>query len=280
MPAQYFSVSMTLPARQAQSLIDPTAPLYVAIGASTTYGAVHHMDGAPNTQTKYQFPLYAGNALGLRAVNLGIGGTGVMQRTTSNLKNYMDVVYTSDSLLSKAKLITINLAFGNDSSVSGFTIGDYTDYYPYDAEVTSEGATISYHPSGVAGMATMVSLGATWCGCVNWLIKWIGDHYPRAQLVLLFGGFSTNMSKTAVLDDTHLDANGEPTQIVFNNTINPATGSGLAHEKLKDIVEALGMPLIDFYEYQPYNYYSAFAKDSDGKYALFSTTGDTDDPTT
>lgn len=282
---KYFSLKFLNSAEPFGMDSDGEHPVYVAFGASTTSGTVKHKDGADSTLSVYNYPDYVGKVLDLKTYNLGVGGTGFMSRASGN-NNFMDQIYNNDDLLSKAGLISIVFGYGNDHYVgpSGaqklFQIGSYTDYYPYDAE--------GYHPTGgSAGCVTMVEKGATLMGCLNWCIKWINDHYPYARLVIVFTAPSANKDRAVTMTAQQEDEGVAPYTLTFADPFaNPAHNSineGLKQisTELAKLKAALNIPIIDeYFGGNPISWYSAYAKDPDDSddYALFSTTGTTEEP--
>lgn len=246
---------------------DGKAPVYAAIGASTTIGAIHHFDGQSTTYSReYAYPEYVGKVLHLKTHNLGVGTTGFLYRGDSgNRKNFMDTIYTNDDILKNAKLISIVFGYGNDDIMA---VGDYNDYYPYDEE--------GYHPEGADGVTTMIGLGATLFGCLNWCIKWIGEHYPNAQLVLIFGAPSANMGRTVTLTPQTGSTGVAPVKLTFGGSA-PSISAKVAQLK-----QALNIPFLDLFsgDGNVFTYYQTYAKNADGTYALFSTEGDESDQTT
>lgn len=280
MLSKYFAVKFLSVAAQN----DFETPTYVAYGASTTIGAVHRFTGQGTFYSAYAYPDYICRALNLRGYNHGHGSTGFLARSDGSVPNIMDCIYADGDLLEKAGLITIMFGYGNDRG-AGLPIGLYDDYYPYDAE--------GYHPSGSAGIATMLANGATLMGCLNWCIKWISEHYPKATLVIIFGSPSANedraVSVVANPDETagrppyklniaepYVDNDPQPYSV-------PSTGAkGIAQIKteLDKLRAALNVPVVDlFFGGLNINAYNAKAKGDDGKYAIFSTTGTADDQT-
>ena len=237
---------------------EPDRPVYVSIGASTTIGAVHYYDETHDDASYHSvnnFPDYTGAILGLETYNLAYGGTGLLQRTSYNLDNFMDVIYKNDALLSRAKLVTMYVGYGNDAMTPTLPIGVYDDYYPYDEE--------GYHPANYEGCAQMIALGATWCGCLNWCLKWLGDHYPLAQVIVLYGGSSLNQSRRAELNAAH-------NKVIFTDAVSASTKT--VHTEWVKIMDALGLAKVDmFADGMPYTYYGAQTKDANGDYILFST---------
>lgn len=274
---QYFAVKMPVPVKPSYPLLDPGQPLYVAFGASTTYGAVHHFDNVPFTQSKYQYPLFVGDTLGLHAVNMGVGGTGLIARVYGD-DNYMDLLYKNDDLLSKASLITMGIAYANDYNTDSdisLPIGSADDYYPYDED--------GYHVTGIRnGRIAMINKGATWCGCLNWCLKWIGDHYPKAQPIVIYGRFAMNHYRTVEINANSDSGAGTKGKSPYKLTIADPVTDSAANVLFKDIISKINIPYINLTEDggMPWSYYACEAKNQDGTYALFSTTGDSSDEST
>lgn len=241
---------------------DSQKPIYVAIGASTTVGAIHHYTGTPVSYSTYAFPNYVGEILGLETYNLGEGSTGFMARNAGKQPNFMDVIYNNADILSRADLITLIFGYGNDQSV-GLPRGEWDDYYPYDEQgyFYIEGDTAQND----ANMQSMILDGATLLGCLNWCIKWIGEHYPKAMLLPICGWPSGN-------DENH-EIHVEGRKII---TYTPDDTWKIITDKLRSIYQ---IPIIHLQsEGLPFSYYSTFATDEEGKYAVFSTTGTLAEP--
>lgn len=248
---------------------DKERPVYVALGASTVIGAVHYYTASSKDtsyHSKYNFPEYAGNMLGLETHNLAVGGTGLLNRTSFNLQNFMDIIYDSnnEALFARAKLVTLTVGVGNDSALSDFTVGSWNDYYPYDLE--------GYHPTGDDG-ASLIALGATWCGCLNWCIRWLGTHYPKAQLIIMYGGLTENNNIEVALTNGDGDEDPEiPTKIAVTN--NWSETSVNAHAAFVELAEALNLAYIDLREGETYTPYAADVKDENNDWVLWSTIKD------
>lgn len=263
-------------------------PKYVAYGASTVIGAVHHFTGQATTYSPFAFPSYVGKALNLETYNHGHGSTGFLARGSGgNSKNILDAIYADDDLLQEAKLITITFGYGNDRG-AGLPIGEYNDYYPYDAE--------GYHPSGSDGISDMLSKGFTLMGALNWCIKWISEKYPTASLVIIFGAPSENNARTITIEENeerdqdhnyapykltiaepYYDADPHPYQVPSTN----AKGVYQIKTELDKLKEKLNIAIIDLvYDGFNINYYNTIATDENGQYALFSTTGTENDSST
>lgn len=249
-------------------------PLYVAFGASTTIGAVHGYTSSASDVVTYSdknYPAMVGNALGLRTVNLGQGSTGFLKRGTGyDTKNFMDAIYDASDYLKDASLVSLVFGYGNDGA-AGLPIGAWDDYYPYDKE--------GYHPAGDTGVTTMLSKGCTLMGCLNWCIKWLQEKYPRAQLVLIFGAPSANKDREVGMQAQTEGAGIAPYKLTVTDPYTNASG---LNAKIKEIsVElaklksALNIPIFDTFieDGIPFSWYATKAKDSDGSFAVFSTTG-------
>lgn len=275
---------------------DGERPVYVAFGASTTEGAVHHYSGQDITYSANNYPGYVAKALNMKCFNLGVGSTGFMERgdpdsaSYGTKRNIMDQIYANDTLLKRAGLVTIMFGYGNDNYVGSppryFPIGSYTDYYPYDEE--------GYHPGGVEGMNTMLDKGATLMGCLNWCIKWINEKYPYARLVIIFGSPSANSTEKRKLTMTartegpgvspyvlDIDADVDPYE-QYPDHYGQGYGTYLINKEIQKLKKALNVPIINlFYEGNVFSWYSTYAKDPDDAnvYALFSTTGTSESPT-
>ena len=266
---------------------DGQRPVYVAVGASTTVGAVHHFTGTSVTYSPYAFPDYIGQVMGLETYNLGIGTTGFMARNGGESPNFMDVIYNNAEILKKADLITLMFGYGNDgASAVGLPFGVWDDYYPYDAEEqfftpipdgADSATTKAIKEANMAGIATMVSGGATLMGCLNWCIKWIGEHYPKATLVCLFGAPSGNYDYPVhVVDNT---ANDAGTRGVSPYKIAVSRDGSSWNDNIETLRKKLNIPIINlFADGLPFSYYSTVAKDEDGQYAIFSTKGTAETP--
>lgn len=269
---EYFNVKFAaLP-----SMGDGRKPVYVAFGASTTVGAVHHYTGESVTYSTLAYPDYIGQALGLETHNLGQGTTGFLFRDSGNKPNFMDSIYNNDETLDKADLITLTFGYGNDRT-AGLLFGEWDDYFPYD-EVGAffvQGQTAANQ----AGVATMLDAGATLMGCLNWCIKWIGEHYPKALLVCIWGAPSANDSYPVTVSAN--DASGAGTTGVAPKKIRCDRPDALDAntsevEKLRD---KLNIPFIDLIrDVAPFSYYAGRAQNTDGTYAIFSTKGTVSEP--
>ena len=261
--------------------VEPKDPLYVAFGASTTVGAVHHLTSEGGiTYTDKNYPALVGQALGYRSVNLGHGSTGFLQRASSpNNLNIMDAIYGADTYLQNARLVSIVFGYGNDGSAgeTGLPVGAWDDYYPYDEE--------GYHPAGEAGEATMLSKGCTLFGCLNWCIKWLNEKYPKARLIIIFGAPSANKDRKIDLERQENEGAGvAPYKLSYTDpygvgaTPNNAKLKQIS-EQLKLLKEVLNIPIFDtFFEGIPFSWYQTRAQNSDGTYAIFSTTRTTEAP--
>lgn len=253
---------------------DNKKPVYVAFGASTTVGAVHHYEGTNVTYSDYAFPEYVGQALALDAHNLGQGTTGFMARDAGKKPNFMDSIYNNSELLSDAALVTLMFGYGNDR-VAGLPIGEWDDYFPYD-EVGA------FYVSGntsanESGIQTMLAAGATLMGCLNWCIKWIGEKYPKAQLVLICGAPSGNSDKTIVIGTN--PASGAGTAGVAPKKLTVTSVTPALSQAVAELKEAINIPVIDlFTDMLPFSYYQTYATEEDGSYAVFSTKGTVEAP--
>lgn len=261
----------------ADWLIPKTRPTLVAFGASTTTGSIKHFSGEDSTTTLYKFPEYIADKLGMDAINLGVGTTGFLSRASGDKKNFLDQIYTNDTALSKANIVIIMFGYGNDEA-AGLPIGSYDDYYPYDAE--------GYHPSGSAGVTTMLSKGITLMGALNWCIKWINEKYPNAELIPIFSAPSANKDREITMTAQTEGAGIAPYKLTF---ADPYDSSGTAanqgikaiSEELQKLKAAMNIHIIDqFFDGNVFSWYSTYATNADGTYALFSTTGDSADSET
>lgn len=276
--AKYFSVKI---GKWPTALRNAPIPYLVAFGASTTNCTVHTYTGVPDRlfPSKFQWPEYVADKLGMNVVNLGVGTTGFLARATSgNANNILDQIYANSDTLSKASLVVLMFGYGNDAAV-GLPVGVYTDYYPYDAE--------GYHPNGEAGIATMLSKGITLMGALNWCIKWINEHYPMAQVIPIFGAPSANKDRTITMTAQSEGAGVAPYTLTF---ADPYGESGTTtNKKIKAISEelqklkaALNIPIIDMmFDGGAFSWWSTYSsKQVDGNtvYSLFSTTGTPENP--
>lgn len=244
-------------------------PVYAAIGASTTVGAVHHFTGQSISYSARAYPDYVGAVLKMRTANLGIGTTGFLARNSGENRNFMDQIYDRGSVLSEASLVTIMFAYGNDNGV-GLPVGEWDDYFPYDqnAHFFVEGDA----SGNVAGITAMLNEGATLFGCLNWCIKWIGEHYPRAQLVVVMGYPADNAEHSVVVSSA--EGRTAPMKITVNRSASSLS------TKLAQLRAALNIPMIDLIsDGLPFSYYASRATETDGNYAIFSTTGTAEEPT-
>ena len=256
---------------------DGSRPVYVAFGDSITVGVIHRYSGEANSHTAWSYPEYIGEILELETYNKGRGTTGFLARSGGKAPNYMDSVYLNDELLSKASLITIMVGYGNDN-LAGLPIGEWDDYYPYDE------AGCFYVSGDTAGnkksIETMLDGGATLFGCMNWAIKWIGEHYPQAELIVIFGAPGKNANLTAVVEgntgDPEAGTRGHAPQKIVTAV---SESDDEISDKLEKLQTALNIPIIDLHrEGLPYSYYSSYSQNEDGTYALFSTKGTPEDP--
>ena len=277
-----FAVKMLTTSKQA----DFTTPCFVAYGASTVAGAVHHFTGVRTSFSPFAFPSFVSKALNLEPHNHSVGSTGFLARgSDGNSKNILDSIYDDDFILGYANLVTIEFGYGNDRS-AGLPIGLYTDYYPYDAE--------GYHEAGSAGISDMLSKGITLMGALNWCIKWISEKYPDANLVIIAGSPSCNADRTITISDNpERDAqhtNLPPKVMSITDPYSEgdagpytvkAHGEAIyqLNAELEKLKNALNIPIINLYnDGHPINYYGTQAKDADGMYSLFSTEGNSSDP--
>lgn len=248
--------------------VSNSRPEYVAIGASTTVGAIHHVDGESITYLN-DYPTLVGKALGLDWYNLGEGSTGLIARNEGRQPNFMDVIYNNrNNAFDTAKLITLQFGYGNDR-VRGLPIGDWNDYFNYDevADFYVEDET----ESNEAGVTEMLELGATLFGCLNWCIKWIGDHYPNAVLVLISGAPSSNKYRTIEVVESIEGVSPYKIDVTLPNLD--------VSNQLEILREYLNIPIINLeIDTLPFSYYSSVAKDEDGLYSIFSSTGTSDEP--
>ncbi len=254
---------------------DGQKPVYAAFGASTTVGAVHHYDGINVTYSPYAYPNYIGQILGLATHNLGYGTTGFMARNDGKSPNIMDAIYENSEILSNTDLITITFGYGNDKS-AGLAVGEWDDYFNYDevGDFYVSGNT----EANLSGITDMLSKGATLFGCLNWCIKWIGEHYPKAMLICICGAPSGNNNR-----DTTINVN--PSASAGTTGVSPfkiATQSPDATSSLSvnfnTLKEKINIPMINLFDDTlPFSYYSTYAK-KDGVYSVFSTKGTVENP--
>lgn len=257
---------------------DGQRPKYVAFGASTTVGAVQHMNNKSVTYSPYAFPDYIGQILGLDTTNLGNGTTGFIARDDGAKPNFMDAIYNNPDVLAEADLITLMFGYGNDKTAE-LPFGAWDDYFPYDevgAFFVEGNATVNKN-----GITRMLENGATLMGCLNWCIKWIGEHYPKATLVCLFGAPSGNGDyKVEVI--TNAAAGAGTTNVpshkisVQGKELDEETDMNVAVDTLRKM---LNIPIINlFNDGLPFSYYNTKATNDDGTYAVFSTKGTADAP--
>lgn len=272
----YFSVEITGYMQPFGLFTDGTHPYYAAFGASTTEGLV--ISGTGRSISRYNYPDYIGRVLNLRDYNFGVTGTGFMCRSSGD-DNIMDQIYSHGDVLAKCGLVTIQFGYGNDLYVGPegnqvlFPIGEFDDYYPYDAE--------GYHPTGQAGCVTMVEAGATLMGCLNWCIKWINTNYPYAQLVVIFGSPSANSKREIAMTEQTGSTGVAPYKLTFtdpytdaDDPTTPEYGIKCIGEEIAKLKKAINLPIIDnFNDGGAFSWYSTYAKNpSDNtEYALFST---------
>lgn len=278
-----------------RAITDSQQPIYVAFGASTTVGAVHHLNGANVTYYEYAYPEYIGQVLNLNTCNLGQGTTGFMARDSGNKPNFMDQIYRNGDILSQASLVTITFGYGNDKKPSSlysdttsvyynpnfeWGLGEWNDYYPYDQ--MGHFYQSSNSAANDLNVINMVNQGATLFGCLNWCIKWINDHYPKVQLVIICGAPSGNEGRKTVVRSNTTSGAGTigiaPKKIV----INPASDTGIIGNGytipqlsiiFSQLKENLNIPMIDLWtDGLPFSYYQTIAKNSDDNlYSIFST---------
>ena len=258
---------------------DGRIPTYVAIGASTVYGSVKE-PGDVYRRSANRFPVYVANALHMRLADLSVGSTGFIRRgRDGDLQNFMDVILDDNNAgkFAAAGLISIVFGYGNDGEAE-LPIGEYDDYYPFDET--------GYHPTGGgnADVTTMLGLGATFFGCLNWCIRYLGTHYPKAQLVLIFAAPSQNSGRVVTVAD-HTPTAGSPAQKKLTIT-DPYTQQANANiwkigQELPKLRRALSIPIIDTYNDvgNAFSYYQTVAKTNGTDYDVFSETGDAAAPT-
>lgn len=266
-------------------------PRLVAIGASTTSGTIKDYGDEPGDEsshdpTIYPWPEYTASVLNMGCINLGWGTTGFLYRGSSgNRENFMDRVYNNADAMEKASVVVIHFGYGNDyakgDAAYSLPIGSYTDYYPYDEE--------GYHPTGngKADLTTMINKGVTLMGALNWIIKWISEHYPHAQIIPIYGSPSANEDRT-ITPVPHTEGPGTaPYTLTFANpyqTSNDTTHDGRVKrisEELAKLREAMNIPIIDMsFGGAAFNYWQTYATETYedngvtySRYALFSTTG-------
>lgn len=252
--------------------VDRKAELYVALGASTVWGAVHHFKGEKISRTDRPLPARIADALGMELADLSVGTTGFLARGThGTANNFMDQIYQNDALFRRARLITLTFGYGNDAA-AGLPIGEYDDYYPYDED--------GYHPAGQEGIAVMLARGATLMGCLNWCIKWCAERYPRAVLIPILGAPSINKDRAVALLP-HPEGAGSPKYKLSFRDPFPGTDLGELSREFDELLSALGLTGVNMIrEGTPLTWYATYAKGEDGAYALFSTKGERDDPAT
>lgn len=256
---------------------DGKRPKYVAFGASTTVGAVHWPDKA-HTYTPYAFPDYIGQVLGLETYNLGNGSTGFMARNDGASPNFMDAIYNNGEKLKEADLITLTFGYGNDAALDPkLPFGSWDDYFPYDevgAFYVEGNATVNMN-----GISRMLENGATLMGCLNWCIKWIGEHYPQATLVCIYGAPSGNKEYPISVsndDDTNAGTYGHRShKIVVDRKIGTELGGeeiGSYDKAVNTLRAKLNVPIVNLNtDSLPFSYYSTTAVADDGMFAVFST---------
>lgn len=251
---------------------DGQRPIFIALGASTVIGAIHHYTGESVTYSSQNYPDVIADALGMTSYNLAIGSTGLIARNGGKNRNIMDIVYesTSDERFANASLITIQFARGNDDDMP---YGAWDDYYPYDVDgyfFTGNQTTDNENVSA------MVEMGATTFGCLNWCVKWLSEHYPKAHIVVIYGWPAMTFGRSV-----SVEINGEGTsrtsKIVVSSINQERTAISAQVETWR---EKLQIPIINLEkECLPFSYFAAKATDSNGQYVLFSTTGSQESPT-
>ena len=249
---------------------------YVAFGASTTVGAVHHYDGTNITYTYLNYPAVVGERLGLKTYNNAHGSTGFLARGSSGTTpNHLDSIMDASDELSRASLISILFGYGNDYT-AGLPVGEWDDYYPYDET--------GYHPSGPEGVAEMLSKGITVMGALNWCIRYLQTNYPKAQLVIIFGAPSANRYRDVSLSAQTPSAGSAPYKLNIIDPYDNPTGRNVGIKKISEemakLQKAINIPMIDAFSGggTPFSWYATRAVDADGNYAVFSTTGSASAP--
>jgi len=149
---------------------------YVAIGASTTVGR----DGSGNTAER-PYPWWVGVIGNFEVHNLAVSGTDFVQRGSAGT-NYMDVLTSSANaaLLSDADLITVWMGT-NDADIN--PLGVYDDYYAFTPSVSTED----------------LYADCTKAGAMNFIIKYVSENFPKAQLMFVLGPKSPLFSRTATV---------------------------------------------------------------------------------
>lgn len=291
------SIDAWLPWITLQSTLNN--PVYVALGASTTEGRVHHFAPQITTVSKNAYPQFVGKALGLETHNLAIGSTGFMCRgtltdTTSSVaekrsRNFMDVIYdaSNNDLFNNASLITLQFGYGNDKTPipnddTVFPIGGWNDYYPYDADgyhpMTNNLPTLSENLTArkTTDIHTMLEKGATLMGCLNWCVKWLQEHYPQAVLIVIYGSPSANIDYPVEIVSNGSEDYGVPPYKI--SVAERDADDGLSG-KVRKLARNLGFILIDEEnDGNPFTYYTKNAVNEDGTYKVWSTTDTPENP--
>jgi len=251
-------------------------PTYVAFGASTTVGAVHHYDGTNITYTYLNYPAIVGERLGLKTYNNGHGSTGFLARgSEGTTPNFLDSIMGASEELSRASLVSIVFGYGNDYS-AGLPIGEWDDYYPYDET--------GYHPSGSEGITEMLSKGITLMGALNWCIRYLQTNFPKAQLVIIFSAPSANRYRDVSLSSQTPGTGSAPYKLNVVDPYDNPTGSNAGikqiSEEMAKLQKAISIPMIDAFSGvgTPFSWYATRAVDSEGNYVVFSTTGSASAP--
>lgn len=240
---------------------------YVAIGASTSIGAIHTLsDGV--TYTTKDYPNYVATLLNKKCINVCKGSTGFVARDSGTKRNFMDTIMYETESLADASLVTIMFGYGNDRT-AGLPIGEWNDYYPFDE--SGYGFT-GNSTTDAANVTAMIQAGATLYGCLNWCIKWIGEHYPKAELIVIFGAPSLNAGKTSTVEASTDPSAGTQGYSPYKITASPERTADSIASKFETLKAALNIPFINLqYDGLPFSYYSTYAKDTNGMYSVFST---------
>lgn len=252
-------------------------PKYVALGASTVAGAVHRVIGTV-WYSENNYPDYVGEALGLDTVNLAVGSTGFLARYKNQLNNHMDIIFDNkNNVFDNAALITLSFGYGNDYGNGDLhlPIGEWDDYFPFDQYRVG-----GSDPTRVtnATPAEMVGAGATLFGCLNWCIKWIGEHYPLAQFMVIFGWPSQNIPRTVtVTSDKIIVLDGYKAAHESEETDDDTEKKRRIYQIIQEFPKlraAMNTTFIDTVNDRgmPINWYMAKARFSEfGKWKVFST---------
>lgn len=140
---------------------------YVAIGASTTQGG-----SGDGRWTARPYPSWVAAMGGFSVTNLAKGGTDFVCRMAAGTsQNYMDVITDPENrdLFLEADLITVWVGI-NDQDV-GVETGEPDDYYEFTGSETYEA----------------LKQNCTKAGAMNFVIKYVSEHFPRAQLMFVIG---------------------------------------------------------------------------------------------